>query len=492
MTRVTKKPKEFRNSGVSISDPVSWARGEIEGNITLAQKNRYGHKYEAAMSYYGKALELLPPADLSVVKRSEINREMIECLCDQGEYSRALEQLEKVRKLLTPEVSAVSLELGRLHNLAAHIHSQLGSYEMAGRECRKALELFEAHGEEADTSRAYKYLGQIQLLTGDVSSAFNSFVQSLASFQRIGNETEMASVMNRMAQVYFVSSDWERCINLLEEARELAEKNEMFRLVGAITANLGTIHFVLGNWDLARKYNESSLNIFQMLSDSLSITRRYICLGNLHQVKREWKDAQRLYETAKALAEEKEYKRELALSLEFLGELDFDMENIAQAESKYRRALRIAREIAPGGDLINEIYRRFAELRVYQGEGRKALSLCQKSWEVSLRLGDRFEEGVVLRAFGMAYNLLGDHERARDYFSQGIDSLRSIGEKYERAKTLLAAGKFISQVFTDYGSRMEALRYLSQARDLVKELGLDYLLGIMELELEKVRQISLT
>jgi len=475
-----------------MSDSASWARERIEGNVSLAQKHKYGHRYEEAMGYYGKALDLLPPNDLSLAKKSELSRQIIECLCDKGEYTSALDELVNVRQQIIPEVSAVSVELGRLHTLATHIHCQLGSYEEAHTECRKALEMFEARGADKEASRAYKYLGQIQLLTGDVSSAYNSFTQSLAAFDNTGDGAERASVLNRMAHLYFITADWNKCVKLLEEAKELAEKHEMFRLVGAITANLGTLHFVLGNWGMSRQYNENSLNIFSVLGDNLSITRRFICLGNLHQVKREWTEAAKLYEKARCLAEEKKYRRELALAHEFLGELAFDMEDVGEAEANYLDALKITREIAPDGDLVNEIYRRFAEVRVCQHEGRKALSLCQKSWEISLRLGDRLEEGAVLRVFGQAYSMLGDNDRARDYFSQGIDALRSIGEKYERVKTLLAAGKFLSREYSDDGSRMETLRYLGQARDLAHELNLDYLLGIAELELEKVRHLSLT
>jgi len=492
MAKVTDKPQEFGDDGVLSSHPGSWARDRIEGNVSLAQKHKCGHRYEEAMGYFGMALDLLPPTDLSLAKKSELSRQKIECLCDKGEYARALEELTDVREQIEPEVSAISIELGRFHTLATHIHCQLGSYEEAHAECRKALEMFEARGAEKEVSRAYKYLGQIQLMTGDVSSALNSFTQSLATFERKGDRAEKASVLNRMAHLYFITADWGKCIKLLDEAKELAEKHEMFRLVGAISANLGTLHFVLGNWEMSRRYNDSSLNIFNVLGDSLSITRRFICLGNLHQVKREWTEARKLYEKARDLSNEKAYKREQALALEFLGELAFDMDEITEAESNYREALRITREIAPYGDLVNEIYRRFAEVRVKQGEGRKALSLCQKSWEVSLRLGDRLEEGAVLRVFGMAYSMLGDNDRARDYFSQGIDSLRSIGEKYERVKTLLAAGRFLSRTYSDDGSRMESLRYLGQARDIAHELGLDYLLGTVELELERVRQLSLT
>lgn len=492
---MAKIPYERRGSGWGLpleSDPVAWARDRIDGCVSLAQKHRSGRRYEEAIGYYDRALEFLPPPDLNTARRSDLRRQIIECLCDRGEYERALEVLERTRIEVGPEARSLSLELGRLHALAAHIHSQLGSYECAVGECRKALEVFEAHGDEEETSRIFKYLGQIQLLTGDISSAYASFTQSMAASQKRGDDVEVASVLNRMAHLYFISADWERCIELLEEARNIAEKFDAVRLMGAITANLGTIHFMLGNWVLSRQYQERGLEIFSDMGDSLAIARRYICLGNLHQVRREWTQAHSLYEMARSLAQEKHYLRELALSLEFLGELAFDMDEFVEAESHYLAGMKIARSIAPDGDLVNEITRRFAELKVRQGEAKKALSLCQKSWDISLRLGDRFEEGVVFRVFGAAYHLLGDTERAREYFSMGIDSLRSLGEKYERAKTLRAAGTFLSQAFDDHGSRMEALRYLSQARDIFKELKIDYHLGVVELELERLRQIFLT
>lgn len=492
MARIMNNRKGKAYNSPILTDPVSWAREEVKTCLTRAEKSRLGHRYEEAMTQYEQALGCLPPPDLSVVKRAQIERSMIECLCDKGEYTSALEELDKTRKQLLPDADTLTLELGRLHALSAFIHSQLGSYDEARDECRKALEVFEVRGNEEEASKVYKHLGQIQLLTGDVSGAYSSFVQSLDTCRKLDKQREMASVMNRMAHLYFISADWERCISLLQEARKIAEKHEMLRLVGAISANLGTIHFMMGNWELSKQCNESSLSIFRVLGDSLSIARRYILLGNLHQVKREWPQARSLYEKAKTLSETQRYQRELALSIEFLGELAFDMDRIAEAEKLYKSSLRIARSIAPAGDLINEIYRRLAEVKVYRGEAKKALALCQKAWDISLRLGDRYEEGIVFRVFGSAYDLQGDAERARDYFILGIDALRSIGEKYERAKTLRTAGTFIAREFDDYGSKMEALRYLSQSRDIFKELGLDHNLALVELELEHVRQTTLT
>jgi tetratricopeptide (TPR) repeat protein len=492
---MAKFPYGRRGSGESsVLEPgsLTWARDRIEECTSLAKRHRNGRRYEKAIDYFDKAVELLPPADLNCTRKSAIKRQIIECLCERGEYVAALDVLEKTRNEIGPEARLLSLELGTLHSLASHIHSQLGSYEGAVKECRQALDVFEAHGDDGQASRAYKYLGQIQLLTGDISNAYASFTQSLAAFQKVGDEVEVASVMNRMAHLYFISADWDRCISLLEEAKNLAQKHASMRLVGAITSNLGTIHYMLGNWKISREYQEKGLGIFKDMGDTLAVTRRYVCLGNLHQVKREWAQAHGLYEMARSIAEEKHYRRELALSLEFLGELAFDMDELEQAEAHYLAALRIAREIAPDGDLVNEITRRFAELKVRQGEPRKALSLCQKSWDVSLRLGDRFEEGVVFRVFGTAFSLLGDSGRAREYFSMGIDSLTSLGEKYERAKTLHEAGMFIARTFDDRGSRMESIRYLSQAREIFRDLAADHYLGIVEIELERLRQSFLT
>jgi tetratricopeptide (TPR) repeat protein len=191
---------------------------------------------------------------------------------------------------------------------------------------------------------------------------------------------------------------------------------------------------------------------------------------------------------SRELSREKGYMRELCLSLEFSGELEFDRGNYEFADEYYNEALSLAQDIAPEGDLISEIHRRLAELRVRTGDLKGALESCQKSLECSLRIRDRYEEAIVYRVYGQVFDAMDEIDRARDYFSQGIDGLTSINEHYERAKTLLEGAIFITRSYASAGDFMQAERHFREAVAIFDQLRVPYYVEVVQREWDKLKK----
>jgi len=191
-------------------------------------------------------------------------------------------------------------------------------------------------------------------------------------------------------------------------------------------------------------------------------------------MRRDWPAADRYYALSRDVSREKGYRRELCLAEEFSGELAFDRGEYDRARVHYDEALSLAGGIAPGGDLVGEVYRRIGELRFRTGDLSGAMEACDRSLSASLRLGDRFEEAVVYRVFGRILDARGEVDRARGYFAQGIDGLTAIDEVYERGKTLLEAASFLIRHYGSPGDRMMAERYLGTAASIFDRLGVEH------------------
>jgi tetratricopeptide (TPR) repeat protein len=454
--------------------------------VDLASKFRRENKHDEAINCYKKVLSSSIEKS-GVVEHASLRRAIIECLCDKGEYTQALKVTEEMKFYLSMEVKEIDKELERVRLLAAMINLQIGSYDEAELDCREVLQRIEGQSDLEKVKDILMTLGSVSLHQGDLTSARRYYEDCLNHLDDKEKSLQLAKVINHLAQLHFVKSEWEESFELLTRALRISESVGDGRLTASIIGNMGTVHMMLGDWKRAEDDIRRSLELWNNLGDLLAIVRKYISLGNLFMMKREWQKADEYYAMSREISREKGYMREICLSLEFSGELAFDRGEYHVADENYKEALSLARDIAPGGDLIGELYRRIAELKVKTGDLPGALEACQKSLECSLRLRDRYEEAIVYRVFGQVFDAMGETDRARHYFSQGIDGLTSIKEHNERAKTLLEVAIFITKRYSSQGDCMEADRHFRSAAAIFEGLGIEYYVEVVRREWDKLK-----
>ncbi|MEG4045315.1 CHAT domain-containing protein [Microcoleus sp. Pol17_C1] len=82
-------------------------------------------------------------------------------------------------------------------------------------------------------------------------------------------------------------------------------------------------------------------------------------------------------------------------------------------------------------------------------------------------LGDRTGEATTLNNIGLAYNDLGEKQKALEYFNQALPLFRAMGDRAKEATTLTNIGL----VYSDLGEKQTALDYYKQALDLRQNAG---------------------
>ncbi len=451
----------------------SWRGDPDDKLVGLAARLREEHRHDEAIHCYKEALESSSEKN-GILEHASLRKAIVECLCAKGEYTQALKIVDEMKYYLAGEVDSISRELENIRLLSASINLRIGSYEEAEVECRDVLQCLDVSSGPTKMKEILMTLGSVSLHQGDLTSARRYYEDCLNHLGDEKQSLELARVLNHLAQLRFVESEWLDSLKLLRRSLRISRSLGDERLTASIIGNLGTVHLLLGNWDEAQLHLERSLELWRQLGDLLSIVRKYISLGNLCMMRREWKQSEEYYGLSREISREKGYMRELCLSLEFSGELAFDRGKFNQARGYYDEALALALDIAPRGDLIGELHRRIAELKVVTGDLDAAVKSCEKSLSISLGLRDRYEEAIVYRVFGQVFDAKGEVERARSYFSQSIDGLLSINERYERGKTLFAEAEFLTRRFHSEGDFMEAERHFREAAAIFKYLDVPY------------------
>lgn len=412
-------------------------RDDLHRLVDVADFYFRSENFLAALESYNRALSLLPrPAG---AERGLIELKVARCHQARGSYQAALQHVDEAKLLLRS--SRDPIQLGKIFALRGNILLQMARYDRAQRYCELAYKLLRGTGENATLGELELSLGTILFRLGFGDRAREFFTGALSTFRRIENEGGVASALNCLGLLHKNSCEWREAIRCLNGALELSEKNALAKYSASIRLNLGIVHYKLGDWVLAEEFLNRSRQLAQEIGFTPCLVRNLVALGNLQRRRRRWAESRELFERAAALAEEHEYSRESVLALEFSGELLNDQGHHDEAAELYLRALARAEEIAPLGDLVNEICRRLAETRLEQGHYEEALVLGQRALSSSSRIDDQYERAITCRVVGLAYSRLGRANEAEQFIGESLDSLTRIGESFELGQTLLRVGQ---------------------------------------------------
>jgi tetratricopeptide (TPR) repeat protein len=116
--------------------------------------------------------------------------------------------------------------------------------------------------------------------------------------------------------------------------------------------------------------------------------------------------------------------------------------------------------------------RAFSEGMTLERQGTaESIKKALEKRELALRLfktaGDRLGEGHALHRLGITYYLLGEHQRALDYFNQALSVRQAVGDRGGEITTL----NLLGVVYKDLGENQKALDYYNQALPLSRAIG---------------------
>ena len=399
----------------SIADPVTEAQAAAERALAAAQTAgdraaqaaalvALGEAREAqrdcaaALDAFGRAVEL---ADGPRREAAEARRRLMEgCLAQRrAERARATEIFGAVR------TDAVRLGdralLARTLNFMGALASQRGDFAGAEAHLAESLAIERELGNRGRFAFVLNNVGRMRFARGDVAGAVAAYEETLAIAREIGDRRQVAWALNSLGTVAFSRDEWTRALRLFGESRAILEE------VGAgpveiahLTNNLGAIHYLQGNVELAAQQFERSLALLEGAGERLTLNQVLSNLAKIYQWRGELDRALVTLKRALALAEEQGNKREIASQWHGLGRLRSKRGEYAESLAAYRRSLAAAEE---SGDAA-VASRALAEISNHEislGEVEPALRSAERSvllaaesespepfWQARVQLGE--------------------------------------------------------------------------------------------------------
>ncbi len=398
-----------------------------------------------------------------MLKMESLNKkvDLVASLAAKKDLKAARAELEKLKK----GNDNLSAYRGELYYLEALILYQEDRY---GEASEKAELAYQALRQTTGNRR----IGQVQLLlsyisvdTGDLERAKIEAQDAVSSFRRAGDDEGITKAYNKLAQVYFVRAEFERSIECLNQATEHAKKfKEGQALIARISGNLGRVYLLLGDWEKAQRSLYENLRQNERLGNEVSRCADLLSLGYAALQQRRFQEAERFYQKALDIIQEKGLKRERGIYHEYSAELALEQKDYARCYTEISRAIEIGEGMAPKSSLLCQSYRILAQLQLATGKLNLAESTCDKFMEISRRLHERVEEGLVQRILGQIYAQKNNRKLAAESFKSSMVGLDKVGCKLELARTCLAAG--VEVVFGAQKRR----EYLTQAASIFGQI----------------------
>ncbi len=350
---------------------------------------------------------------------------------------------------------------GRVALMASRLAWDEGLYLEALAHADEAYHVFLELKDELGIANSFLEAGKAHSRLRNPKQARDHYEDARAIYKRLGDSPRLAVAHNNLGIIYKNAGNWAQAIEHLSEALNLDTQAGNLGELPYRYLNLGIVHLKMGSWDTARDNLHAAQLGAEKTGNKWLWINSTIALANYHRLTQEIADAASLYDTALEAAHALGFPRELALAHEFRGDLHRETGHLDLAVADYRRALAIAEEIAPEGDVASEVTRRLADACLELGQLDDALAFVDRAISIARPMGDRYEEGAALRVRGLVLAALERLPEAFTCLAESRELLASINERFELGKTLYETSRLMRDV--PDGDADEAWRLLKEA-----------------------------
>lgn len=304
-------------------------------------------------------------------------------------YINALNDASRKQSFIDPQKAYELADQARTLALAHHLKKEEGYalFHMAYT-CRvksdyanglnlsfKALDIFEAIGDQTGLYRVRNIIGIIYFYYGAYSDALEQFSQGLALLEKLYDPNVKSSILNNIGEIYREAGEYDKARAYYEQALSIAVAEHFEFNKAAIWLNLSEISYQMGLYASSKNYVEMAYEIVLRENHILEQAESESKLGRVMIALGDYTLARRYLNMASEKFEKMHNKY-------YLVELLIEMANLDEASEKrpikhLEEALDIA--IVSGlGKKEGEIYHRLAEYYEKHGAFDKALSAFKK------------------------------------------------------------------------------------------------------------------
>lgn len=292
------------------------------------------------------------------------------------------------------------------------------------------------------------YIGLTYFWEGDYTSASRSFQQSADYFNNDDNWYMRGCIDNMLGYIAFQRSFFDVAETYFGKSLLYFEHYGKNYHIGNSHKMIAILFYRVGRYAEAKKHISQAYKCFKSCKNQNAIINSMLALARIFIFTGQFLQAVNVLCMTKARSITLKFKRGTALSCEYLADAYCGLGKYEKALRALKEDAQIASQIAPGGDLAVEAYRRMSDVYLAMGNTAAADRMANKTLALAEKLEDRYELGSVLRVFGLLAAKRSDHDLARSYFNESIVTLKMIKESFELARTYRTAAEYFEELYS--------------------------------------------
>ena len=265
-----------------------------------------------------------------------------EALIEDKRYAEAVEEYEKARSLVTPNV-VPELQL-RAVSGEAWARMQAGELKASMELLAHARDLVERpRFSDLDRADVLFRIGVCRYKMTSVQTAISLFGEALALIKKskLPCDRLQADIYRWRSRCYRRQRDWEAAREDVELALELAEGRGDPREIATTLFQASLIAERNGHWVLARTYAERARDEYERIADRTSVGKLLNNLGGLNFLLGNPSKAEKLLKDAFRVALDADNDIDAGYAIGSLARVQVDTGQAEQAESQARKALEL-------------------------------------------------------------------------------------------------------------------------------------------------------
>ncbi len=270
-------------------------------------------------------------------------------------------------------------------------------------------------------------------------AAIEAFHQAVKRFRQVGDELREGLALDQLGAVHFESGETELATRYSELALRIWQRRRDALAEAETRGNLAKFYRVLGRVQEAQDNYTEALEIFTERAalgsghGERNVAHMLHDLGTLFRSLGEWQRAESYLRQAEGKWPESD-QISLATTLNQLGQLYFDTGNLDQALELFRDALELRRQAGrPNGEAST--LSRIGRIERDLGRLAEALESCRQAVSILEPLENHRTLANARRCLGSVYQQIDDHAAANDAWERALESYREIRDALGQAAT---------------------------------------------------------
>ncbi|CAH1250226.1 TTC28 [Branchiostoma lanceolatum] len=445
---------------------------QIKAQINVGTAYRKLGKLDQATSHFNTALQ--------TAQQTGDQHGQMKVYFNMGDMHR--EQLHSPQTAIQYYEQALDLarqlkdrrEEGRAYNRLGLVYCEMGEYEAALGWSKKFLKVSQDYEDTEGQIRAHTEIGDVYRFLDELGEATSHFNTALQMAQQTGNQHGQMNVYLKMGDM-----DWEQlhsaqtAIQYYKQSLDLARQLKARREEGLAYNRLGQVHYGMGEYEAALRWEEKFLKVSQDYKDTEGQIRAHTNIGGGYSLLGKLDQATSHFNTALQMAQQTGDQHGQIEVYAKMGEMHREQlhspRTMRTAIQYYKQSLDLARQLK---DRREEglAYNRLGQVHCEMGEYEAALGWSEKFLKISQDYEDTEGQINAHTDIGDTYRLLGKLDQATSHFNTALQMAQQTGDQHGQIEVYAKMGEMHREQLHSPRTMRTAIQYYKQSLDLARQL----------------------